>query len=498
MTKRMAQAWAFASILLLPNYIDLTSSAGDARMRSPLPLTCIALAHLTDMALVALLFVGLMAWLSSLSGWPKVRWGLMALLPVLLFVRNLDVFPFDVPWYAVLALSLMWGGLLTFLLLRAPEAAIKLRNAGSSLLAGFAVFALVMTWQLGRATFWRPGPQAFASPIAAAGPNKPRLVWILFDELAYKPTFEARDPSLKLPNFDRLRRESTLYTDVIPIAYRTTRAVPSLLLGRMVTDVAFTSDNRYLVKTEVNPHWTQFDVNASLFGMARRHGLSTSIVGWYIAYCPDFVGVVADCYWNNDDAQDRGPTLLSAGYAKNVWFPLRSMVEQAFAPRRAWTDDAHLNAEGHEASVKHVQQHALATIAASQADILYLHVPAPHPPAVWDRRTASFALGGSYLDSLDYTDRLLGQILDLLQAQPRWTETTLIIQGDHSWRTHMWRPLPGWSAEDERISHGGQWDPRPLLMIHSAGQQDEQTVTKPTSEMYVHDFIAAQIQALAR
>ena len=39
MMKRIAQAWAFASILLLPNYIDMTSGEGDARMRVPGPLT---------------------------------------------------------------------------------------------------------------------------------------------------------------------------------------------------------------------------------------------------------------------------------------------------------------------------------------------------------------------------------------------------------------------------------------------------------------------------
>jgi hypothetical protein len=63
--------------------------------------------------------------------------------------------------------------------------------------------------------------------------------------------------------------------------------------------------------------------------------------------------------------------------------------------------------------------------------------------AFWDRRTGKYAVGGSYLDSLDYSDRLLGKMLDLLEAQPRWATTTLIVQGDHSWRTKMWRPLPG-------------------------------------------------------
>jgi SAM-dependent methyltransferase len=167
-----------------------------------------------------------------------------------------------------------------------------LYGAGSSLLAGFAVFALVVTFQLGRASLWRPGPQSFAHPIAAPTPHRPRLVWILFDELAYKPVFEARDPSLQLPNLDRLRAETTLYSDVTPIAYRTTRAIPSLLLGRAVTDVTYTSNNRYLVQIDDGSDWKPFDPQATLFGMAAQHGLTTSIVGWYVAYCPIFQNLV--------------------------------------------------------------------------------------------------------------------------------------------------------------------------------------------------------------
>jgi arylsulfatase A-like enzyme len=497
MIKRFAQAWGFAAILLLPDYIDLTSQAGDARMRVPTPLTRIALAHLTDMLIVGLAFALILAGLRRLNAWPKIRWCLVALLPALLFVRNLNVIPFDVPGWAVAALCLVWFAVVITLATRFPAIALHLRKGGSALLTGLAVFALVMTFQLACATLWRPGPQAFASPISAAPASRPRLVWILFDELAYKYTFETRDPSLNLPNLDRLRRESTLYTDVTPVAYRTTHAVPSFMLGRNVTDVEYTSHNEYLIRIG-DSGWQRFDGEASLFGMAKQHGLTTSIVGWYIAYCPVFAKVATECYWSNHDAQDRGPTSLDASFAENVWFPLRILFEQFLWPSSAWADVARWNAEGHIASVQDVSQHALETLAASQADIVYLHIPSPHPPEFWDRRTGSFAVGGSYLDSLDYTDRLLGQMLDTLEKQPRWASTMLIVQGDHSWRTEMWRPLPGWSAEDERISDGGKWDPRPLLMIHAPGQQAAGTVAAPTSIMHVHDAVAAEIEAIAR
>ncbi|MGB0063010.1 MAG: sulfatase-like hydrolase/transferase [Terracidiphilus sp.] len=494
MIKRIAQAWGFASILLLPNYIDLTSAAGDTRMRYPSPLTLIALAHLVDFAIVALVFGGLMALARKLKAWPTIRWVLMAALPVFLLVRNLNVFPFDVPNFAVIVASLLWISALLVMILRWPRIANRLRNIGSAVLTGFAIFALVMSWQLVRAALWRPGPQAFSSPIAAQPATKPRLVWILFDELAYKPTFETRDPSLQLPNLDRLRSESTLYTDMTPIAFRTTRAVPSLMLGRVVTDVVFTNDNRYLVELENSPHWQQFDVNASLIGQAKQRGVTTSIVGWYLAYCPLFKSVATDCYWNNEDTQDRGPMWEGASFGENVWFPLRMLVEQFVWPRRAWKDDAEWEAEGHIASVKDLSRHALATLETSHADLIFLHIPAPHPLAFWDRSTGTFATGGSYLDGLDYSDRLLGKMLRILEAQPRWGATTLIVQGDHSWRTAMWRPLPGWSAEDERVSDGGKWDPRPVLLIHAQGEQSPETVSEATSLMYVHDFVAGQIQ----
>ena len=498
MIKRIAQACGFAAILLLPDYIDITSTAGYSLMRYPTPLTKIALAHLLDLAIVAVVFGCAMWMLRRLKAWPNVRWVLFVLLPPFLFVSNLSVFPFEVPNIAVVGAIVLWIAVVVLLILRAPAFAAKLRQAGSVVLTGTAVFAMVVTWQLIRVALWQPGQQAFATAIPAQPAGRPRLVWILFDELAYQPAFESRDPSINLPNFDRLRSESTIYTDIAPIGYRTMEVVPSLMLGRTVTAVEYTSSHRYLVQIDNSSHWTAFDVNASLFGMAKQSGVTTSIVGWYVAYCPIFAGVATECYWGNKDAQDSGPTSPDANFAENAWLPLRILTEQFASPAQAWADVADRNAEGHIASVKDVTQHALATLASSQADLIYLHLPAPHPPAFWDRRTQKFAPGGSYLDSLDYSDRLLGQMLDILASQPRWASTTLVVQGDHSWRTKMWRPQPGWSAEDERISNGGKWDSRPVLLIHAAGQENAQLVAASTSLMFVHDFVASQIRALAR
>lgn len=498
MLKQVAQAWAFSAVLLLPNYVDLTADTGDARMRSPIAVTPIVLAQLIDMAIVALLAFAFLVIVYRIRGREVVRWCLIAVLPPLLFARNLDLLPSPVPGTVVLAGAVLWVGIVIFLLVRFPVVAARFARFAASFFAAFAIFALVMTGQLVHAALWRPGPQSFTAQLPAADPARPRLVWIVFDELADQPVFENRDPSLQLPNFDRLRSQSTFFSQVTPIASRTVKVILGLQSGQVVTDFSFSSDNRFTVRNAGDPHAHPFDPGATLFGMAHQSGLTTSVVGWYLPYCTTFATLITDCYWNNEDAQDRGPTAPQATLAQNIIFPLRILVEQIVAPRSASADFAVWNSRNHAGSVIDLEQHAIAAAAASKADILYLHLPAPHPPAVWDRQSQRFAPGGSYLDSLDSTDHILGEILDRLQNQPRWSSTMLIVQGDHSWRTWMWRSLPGWTAEDERVSHGGQWDPRPVLLIHEPGQQIARTVSVPTSLMTVHDRVAAEIENISQ
>ncbi|HVN92353.1 MAG TPA: sulfatase-like hydrolase/transferase [Terracidiphilus sp.] len=498
MIKRIAQAWGFAAIVLLPGYIDLTSSLGDERMHVPWPLTRLVLGQLIDLAIVGFVFAGILAILRRLKAWQQIRWFVLALFPVYLLVCNLRIFPFRVSYSLVVMIAIVWFAVLAAVIFRAPLIAAKLYAFGSAVLSGAVVFAVVMTAQLVSVAFWHPGIQAFSGDIPSEPANRPRLVWIIFDELAYMPVFEDRDATLDLPNFDRLRSQSTVYSDVTPIGYHTRLVVPSLLLGRVVIKSTITAQNRFLVRTVDDPHWEPFDASASVFGFARQLGVTSTIVGWYLPYCSIFAGAATDCYWSNDDTEDGAPPAVNANLGDDVWFPLRVAAEQLIAPRAAVDDVAHWESLSHVASVEDIGQHALNALADNQADMIYLHLPTPHPPAFWNRRSHRFGVGGSYLDSLDYSDRLLGQILDTLEAQPRWAHTTLVIQGDHSWRTGIWRTAPGWSEEDERISKGGQWDPRPLVLIHAAGQTNAVTVASPTSLMYVHDFVVSQIQVLGR
>ncbi len=94
----------------------------------------------------------------------------------------------------------------------------------------------------------------------------------------------------------------------------------------------------------------------------------------------------------------------------------------------------------------------------------------------------------SYLDNLALTDRVLGQLLATLKASPRWSNTTLIVQGDHGWRIDAWNWLPAWTEEDDAASRG-VFDQRPALLIHQPGQNQPQTVASPWPIIQVHGVV---------
>jgi hypothetical protein len=79
-------------------------------------------------------------------------------------------------------------------------------------------------------------------------------------------------------------------------------------------------------------------------------------------------------------------------------------------------------------------------------------------------------------------------LLSVLEASPRWDQTTLIVEGDHSWRIDEWNWLPAWTQEDDAASRG-VFDPRPALIVHQAGQSQPQTVSAPWPLIQIHSVV---------
>jgi hypothetical protein len=486
MLKKLCQCIGLASLVLLMNSVDLLGGGANVRMHVPYRLTGICLAEIADILILGLaLFVVLVAFRRE-RYYMWVRLLFVFLVPPVVIEQTKALFPFDLKDWVVAVFAAAWLAVLLVLLLKFPSRYRRLVRVGDAAGVFVGVFGIFTIAQLMMVMAWRPGPQQIAAAWAT-GPQAPRdhplLVWIVFDELSYDQTFEHRASGLMLPNFDALRSQSTLYTAMQPIGLKTAKVLPSLLSGAEVDDLQYRYNNTLKVHYAGTHGWRLLDGNGTVFKDAQQAGWRTAVVGWYNPYCTVYGAALDSCYWTNLDRMD-GDMAQGNSLAQNTVTPLVQLVHGA----RNETCDFDVQQRRQTYTALH--DHTVQLLAGDQADFIFLHLPIPHTPNIWDRNKAAFRnnCGGSYLDSLAFADRELGSLLTQLRSSPRWKDTVLILQGDHSWRTMMWDVQPGWTGEDIRASHD-VFDPRPALLIHSAGQTQPLTDARAMPLLYVHGVV---------
>lgn len=492
--KRFAQAVGLASLLLATNYGDLLGGGADVRMHVPYRLIGICFAQILDIVVLgAVLFA--IAWVfkpTRYYGWLRVVY--MMLIPPWIMLRMRSQLPvLETKEGLTTILTLSWIALLLLILLRFPlwyRRAVRAADVVGIFLAVFAVCSIAqLTWVM----IWRPAKHE-TKPMWAGKVNPPRqharVVWVLFDELSMEQTFGHRAHDLPLPNFDALRAESTLYTQVQPIGLKTVKIVPSLLSGHVIDDFHYSFRNKLTVHDDSGePGFHQLDGSKTIFADAQKVGFRTGVVGWYNPYCSLYASALDACFWTNFDRMD-GNMAQRRSWRSNMARPLRDLAVELRAPDTAYRQECDFDVEQRYKTDRDLEAHAEAMIAEDQADFVFLHFSMPHSPNIWSRINDDYThvCGSSYLDNIALADRELGKIMAMVQSSPRWKDTTVIVQGDHGWRVQLWDWLAAWTDEDMQASHD-VFDPRPALLIHEAGQTTPATDDRKLPLMVVHQSL---------
>ncbi len=223
---------------------------------------------------------------------------------------------------------------------------------------------------------------------------------------------------MALPNFDRAATESVTFSNVEPAANYTNIAIPSMLLGRPASRFQSSSTGNLFLYTNDSKRWERFDPSATVFAEARHLGWRSGIVGWSNPYCRLMGAWVDGCYWEPYD----GPMISKStmdpgrGIAVNAaklpleqfhtWMPVGPSDGNEY--RTNWIS---LRAQNYRSAMEHA--HAL--IQNASIRFAFIHLPIPHFPAVYDRKSGAFSSRGSYIDNLALADAALGELLDELK-----------------------------------------------------------------------------------
>lgn len=351
---------------------------------------------------------------------------------------------------------------------------------------GLALMGVCIVWMLPQLVYMavRPEPhdvQKFVRAVSPAPAPQRRVVWILFDELSQDQVFDHRQPGLSLPQLDHFRSQSVLFSDVQPAGYYTEDVVPSLLWGKIITGIRSDLSGNLFVKT--SDRWQRFPASQSIFADAQRDGWSTGVAGWYNQYCRTYGPSLDWCAWV-------GSFGIPGNYSpeKSLWWNVNApllLAETGLTDRK---NPVPATAEMQAAEYSDLMQWSHKLIDDENIGFVFLHLPLPHPPGFYNRKTGQLGVVGSYLDNVALTDRSLGQLMEWISQTSLASKTTVIVCSDHSWRVPLWRIEPGWTKEDQEASRG-KFDPHPFLMVHFPLETTPETVAEPFPAIREHALV---------
>jgi hypothetical protein len=502
-----SRAWlegAGAAILLAPGllWLQLSQSHVDAFHRL-LPLTTVSRALAVDLVLLSLASMLVIRGLEAANG--RLGWGSPGRrsIPVLLWALWFGLLAARAVAGMIVAQVLWWQQITTgraFLLVAGLLTVFWLASARGYfytvrtlrfgvLLAGFCLFWMIPALVVASFAHQPHDEAQFRKPLPPAAPHR-RIVWLLFDEMSYDQTFVHRWPGLDLPNLDALHAQSVTFSDVQPDGAYTEDVIPSLFLGKPIEDVRGTAAGWMIYQSVPHGPWQPFDGSQTLFADAQRDGWTAGALGEYNPYCRILKDQLDSCWMGMPPLPDhlsRDKSTLAnvvAPFAANLdHLATRSTKSQTPV---ASPDTSPLDALG-------AVRHGRALVAEEAIDLCFIHLPMPHPPGNYNRKTGRIRAGGSYIDNLVMADQVLGLLLSDLAKTSDAQQTTVILSSDHSWRVWLWRNTFGWSQEDELASGHGHFDPRPMLMVRFPGQTAEQEITHPVPLLGMHDLIERMV-----
>jgi hypothetical protein len=312
-----------------------------------------------------------------------------------------------------------------------------------------------------------------------------RIVWILMDELSYDQTFDHRQPDVLLPNFAAFAKQSVSFSNLRPTGTYTEAVVPALLLGAPVQELNTPFHGQVSFRGASGGTWQPLNVQNTIFGEAWKLGWNPGIAGWYNPYCRLFPDVLARCSWQYSESSLGVDLGLS--YDKSVTQNMLALMR--FRPILQFIFPDKLNDSPHRRDYEDVMRNAEDLLRDQRIRFAFLHMPVPHPPGIYERATHQISSHGDYLDNLVLADDTLGSLMKVLRAAPDFQNTTVIVSSDHSWRAFWWKTEPAWSDEEERVSNGGKFDSRPVLMVHLPGAAAGQVIADPVDMLVVHPIL---------
>jgi hypothetical protein len=350
----------------------------------------------------------------------------------------------------------------------------KLASLAGIVLAAFLPFCAVTFGQaLYKIVTYRDGAYA-PNPLAPLLPDtrtSPRVVWILFDEWDYRLTFVDPLAGLSFPELERLAGESLVADHAVAPASETPVSMPAYFTGRLVEHVDYDGPRELQIRYQHGPGPIPWSTQPSVFSRARELGFNTALVDWFHPSCRVLTGL-ASCEWW------RMPLPYNS-MGNTFWQQVPGQARSLFETTLFSPFGQSLSVRAQIETYHAILDRGLAVANNPAYGFSFIHMPVPHAPHAYDRRTGRFTLANSpirgYFDSLALLDRTLGEIRRSMESAGTWDATTVLLTSDHPYR--------------EAASIDGRNDSRIPYFVKLPSQKGGQLYTRTFNTVLSNDLV---------
>lgn len=249
-----------------------------------------------------------------------------------------------------------------------------------------------------------------------------QTIWILlFDEFDGKTILDDPVAQAQMPELAVWKSFSINSINAYPPTGATLFSIPALIHGKQLrragADLDYEFSQRAVTEAGEKTSW---DWSDSLFNDVKREGGTTAIVGWAFPYSPFYAKSADIIYWVPTKAQ------YSDFFQKSDFIHLifTIPIETYLGPLLYATSNAETRSIAHKLELDQINQNLMKVINNPLPDLVWVHFPLPHFPAVSGKR-------GTYLENLKIVDNELALFRKALLAKGRFEEATTIVLGDH-------------------------------------------------------------------
>ena len=301
-----------------------------------------------------------------------------------------------------------------------------------------------------------------------------RVLWLVFDELDQRMTFEEHPLDVKTPELDRLLRQSLFATQAFAPGEETIVSMPALITGRKVVEAQPAGPEEILLTFENQEKPVPWSRQPGIFSRLDDLGYKTAVVGCYLPYDRVIGHHVTTCFW-----QPFGTTGIKGDSGI-----IKTMKGQVFSALAL----SPFNNRYHARDVfQSLLKHAKQIVVNPEYKLILVHMTIPHYPWIYDREQEDFTLTNfdldkGYYDNLVLVDLTINRLRLAMEKSGTWENTHVIVTSDHPWRMER---FPVYDRE---------FDPRIPFVLQVAGQEEPLNIDYPFNTVITTDLILALVQ----